>query len=90
MKLATVFFAMAVAAAGSAFAQAPSGRPPVSPEMQAARAAVRQACEADIKSICADKQGREIWICLRSNNDKLSAGCKDAMSKLPPRPTTAQ
>ncbi len=57
--------------------------PAPSPEMQAAREAVLKACDADIKSTCSGKQGREMFQCLRENNDKLSAGCKDAMGKMP-------
>jgi hypothetical protein len=41
-----------------------------------------KACAADIQSLCADKKGREVMMCLRGNSDKLSAGCKDAMSTL--------
>lgn len=63
----------------SAQAQAPS------PDFRAAVQAVRQACDSDTKTYCADKQGREVFACLRENNDKLSQGCKDAMAKLPQR-----
>ncbi|MGB6449470.1 MAG: hypothetical protein WBE92_01830 [Steroidobacteraceae bacterium] len=63
----------------SAQAQAPS------PDFRAAVQAVRTACDTDTKTYCADKQGREVFACLRSNNDKLSQGCKDAMAKLPQR-----
>jgi hypothetical protein len=62
----------------------------VPPDVQAARAAVRQACEADQKSLCGDRQGREAMMCLRGNADKLSAGCKDALAKLPRPPAPAQ
>jgi hypothetical protein len=61
--------------------------PAPTPEQQAAREAVRQSCAADIQSLCADKKGREAMQCLRSNPDKVSAGCKDAMSKMH-RPST--
>ncbi len=63
----------------SARAQAPS------PDFRAAIQAVRQACDSDTKQYCADKQGREVFACLRQNSDKLSQGCKDAMAKLPQR-----
>ena len=80
MQLRTIVFAAALLAAAAAQAQpaAPT------PEHLAARAAVHKACADDSKSLCGDKQGREMFACLRSNADKLSAGCKDALSKVPP------
>jgi hypothetical protein len=81
MKLKTVLLCVSMLAASAAVvAQAP---PAPSPEMQAAREAVLKACDADAKSTCSGKQGREMFQCLRENNDKLSAGCKDAMGKMP-------
>lgn len=53
-----------------------------SPEHLARREATRKACDADIKSTCAGKEGRETFQCLRANPDKVSAGCKDALAKL--------
>jgi hypothetical protein len=44
-----------------------------------------KACDSEIKSLCADKQGREMMMCLRGNSTKLSAGCSDAMAKMPAR-----
>ncbi len=80
MKLRSMLLGMSLIASGAVFAQAP---PAPSPEMQAAREAMMKACDADIKSTCSGKQGREMFACLRENNDKLSAGCKDAMAKMP-------
>ncbi len=80
----------ATLAASAAFAQegggggGGGGQGP-SPEMRAAFQAARQACADDSKTLCADKTGREAMMCLRQNSDKLSPGCKDAMSKLPQR-----
>ncbi|HEY3951278.1 hypothetical protein [Phenylobacterium sp.] len=86
MKLTIAITLAALAVAGSAFAQAPGGGGGgggASPEMQAARQAMMQACAADQKSLCADKQGREAMMCLmRDNADKVSQGCKDAMAKM--------
>ena len=84
LKLAIAFAALAMA--GSAFAQPPAsgggpGGPP-SPEMQAARQAMRQACAADMKSLCDGKEGREAMMCLRDNGEKVSSPCKDAMGKM--------
>ena len=53
--------------------------------MQAARKAMMLACKADATSLCAGKEGREVVMCLRENADKLSAGCKAAMAKMPHR-----
>lgn len=80
MKMRTIVFAAALLAAAAAQAQAPAP----SAEHLAARAAVHKACADDSKSLCGDKQGREMFACLRSNAEKLSAGCKEALSKVPP------
>jgi hypothetical protein len=87
MKLRIAVTLAALALAGSAFAQPPAGGGGgPSPEMQAARQAMMQACSADMKTLCADKTGREAFMCLRQNADKASQPCKDAMSKMPARP----
>jgi cytochrome c556 len=69
-----------VMSAAQAQAPAPSG------DMQAAREAFRKACGDDAKNLCPDKQGREMFQCLRDNNDKVSQSCKDTMAKFPRRP----
>jgi hypothetical protein len=84
MKLKITLTLAALAVAGSAFAQPPAGGP--TPEMMAARQAMRQACAADMKTLCDGKEGREMMQCLRGSADKVSAPCKDAMSKMPQRP----
>lgn len=80
MKLILTTFA-AMAMAGAALAQPPAP----SPEMAAAREAMTKACAADMKSLCDGKAGREAMMCMRENQAKLSAPCKDAMSKMPMR-----
>jgi len=82
MKLHTLVLLGAALAAPSVFAQAPSAP---SPEMQAARDAMMKACASDASSLCSGKDGREMFQCLRTNNDKVSPGCKDAMAKMPQR-----
>ena len=82
MKLRITLSLAALAVAGSALAQPPAA----TPEMQAARAAMRQACAADMKTLCDGKEGREMMQCMRASADKVSAPCKDAMSKMPQRP----
>jgi hypothetical protein len=81
-----LLLAVATFAAGAAFAQEggppPGGGP--SPEMRALFQQVREACANDMKTLCADKTGREAMMCMRQNADKASPACKDAMSKLPP------
>jgi Cysteine rich repeat len=44
--------------------------------------AVRAACGADIRSLCAGIQpgGGRIIQCMREKRDQLSAGCKDALT----------
>jgi hypothetical protein len=83
MKLHTLVLLGAAVMAPAVFAQAP---PAPSPEMQAARDAMMKACATDASTLCTGKQGREMFMCLRSNNDKVSPGCKEAMSKMPQRP----
>jgi multidrug efflux system membrane fusion protein len=64
--------------------QGPGGAAP-SPEMLAARQAMMTACAADAKTLCAGQEGREMFMCMRENADKLSQGCKGAMAKMPHR-----
>ena len=47
--------------------------------------AVARACKADAQHLCAGKTGQELQQCLKSNQEKLSSNCKDAVSKLPPK-----
>ena len=47
--------------------------------------AVARACKADAEHMCAGKTGQELQQCLKSNQQKLSSNCKDAISKLPPK-----
>jgi hypothetical protein len=79
MKLSSLLLVVSLLSAAAVQAQAP---PAPSPQEQATRDAVRKSCAADMQSLCADKKGHEAMVCLRSNSDKVSAGCKDAMSKL--------
>jgi hypothetical protein len=53
-----------------------------SPEMLAARDAMQKACAADMSKLCVGKEGREAFMCLRENDDKLSGGCKAARDKM--------
>ena len=86
MKLSHLIFVAAMVAAGTASAQGGGGGGAGTPEMQAARAAMMQACAADSKTLCDGKTGRDLNMCLRQNTDKVSAPCKDAMSKMPAPP----
>jgi hypothetical protein len=56
-----------------------------SPEMMAARQAMRAACAADLQRLCAGQEGREAFICLRQNAAQASAACQSAMAKMPRR-----
>ena len=55
-----------------------------SPELKAARKAVRQACVEDIRALCAGAEpgGGKILMCLRSHQDQVSDGCKIATRHL--------
>jgi len=79
--------------AGAPAAAAPAGEAPSaqapdapSPQAQDARAAMRQACAADLQKLCPGLQGRERFMCLRENSDKLGAACKAALASMPRRP----
>ncbi len=54
----------------------------MTPEMQAAREAMQKACAADMSKLCPGKEGREAFMCLRENDDKVSGGCKAAREKM--------
>lgn len=78
LKLKSLALCVSLFASGAVLAQAP----PPSPEHLARREATRKACDAEIKSSCAGKEGRETFQCLRAHPDKLSSGCKDALANL--------
>ena len=42
---------------------------------------VLEACKTEIQQLCQGKKGKEAEQCLRSNDSKLSAQCKGALSK---------
>jgi hypothetical protein len=42
---------------------------------------VLEACKGEIQQLCQDQKGKEAEQCLRSNDSKLSAQCKGALSK---------
>jgi hypothetical protein len=87
MKLSILMAVAMLAGSGAAYAQAPGGGPPPSPEVMAARAAMQKACAMDAASLCAGKAaGRETNQCLREAGPKVSPGCADAISKLPAPP----
>ncbi|HEY8002949.1 MAG TPA: hypothetical protein VIE16_01910 [Phenylobacterium sp.] len=84
LQIAAAFAVLSIA--GVAFAQEPpaggGARPAPSPEMQAARQAMMQACSADMKTLCDGKERRELMMCMRDNAEKTSQPCKDAMTKM--------
>jgi hypothetical protein len=78
LKLKSLVLCISLFASGAVLAQAAAP----SPEHLARREATRKACDAEIKSACSGKEGRETFQCLRAHADKLSAGCKDALANL--------
>jgi hypothetical protein len=46
---------------------------------------VARACRADAEHLCSGKTGQQLQQCLKSNQAQLSANCKEAVSKLPPK-----
>jgi hypothetical protein len=55
-----------------------------SPEVKAARKAMRQACMEDARTLCAGSEpgGGKIMMCLKSHKDQVSDGCKAATQHL--------
>ena len=81
MKLALLAVAAALVAAPAAFAQdsAPAGGP--SPAMREAMTKVREQCATDMQTYCASATDRQSRMqCMRENADKLSQGCRQALS----------
>ena len=81
--------ANAAAPAAAQSQPAAAGGAALSPERQAARAAMLQACSADAASLCAGQEGRDLMRCLRQNADKVKPSCKAAMDKMPRRQSPA-
>jgi hypothetical protein len=79
MKLVSALVVVAWMAAQSVQAQAPEP----SPEVKAAREAVAKACKGQGQKLCPGKRGQEMAACMKSNEDKLTPDCKEAISKLP-------
>lgn len=46
------------------------------------RAAMMKACGADIKKVCGDAQGPQVFMCLRENSDSLSEPCQAALKSM--------
>jgi Cysteine rich repeat len=86
MKTSLLFLsALALSATVAFAADAPQGAGP------------RTACKADVATLCPGLQpgGGRIASCLKQNQEKVSPGCKDAMSKMrdrkaTPKPDSAQ
>jgi hypothetical protein len=77
MKPTPLLLLAALLAAGSVQAQPQAAQGKMSPE-EHARA---QACEKEMKHLCAGKQGQAAKECLQSNESKLSPQCKAQVSK---------
>lgn len=71
-------------AAGAA-APAAGAQGAASPERQAARAALMQACAGDLQKLCGGAEGREAMSCLRDNAERTSGACQAALAKMPRR-----
>lgn len=46
------------------------------------RAAIRQACAADLSARCPGKSGREAFGCLRENAESLAPSCRTALERM--------
>ena len=78
MKATHFLLITALAAGGYAQAQAP--------QAGGEDRAVARACRADAEHMCSGKTGQALQQCLKSNQEKLSSNCKEAVSKLPNPP----
>jgi hypothetical protein len=58
--------------------------------LQSPRAPYRKICQDDMKNFCPSTQGgRNMLMCLRANQAKLSSECQKALAQLPARPAPA-
>jgi len=46
---------------------------------------VAQACKTELQQLCQGQKGKEAEQCLKTNESKLSAECKGAISKKAPQ-----
>ena len=86
MKFANLVLvsALAIGAAGLAFAQE-TPAPPPGGGPGGGRGVLAAACGADIQANCAGQAGRGIRQCLTENQSKISEGCKAALAANPGR-----
>jgi len=74
-------------AAQGVHAQLPAPPFPEPPsDLKSAVDAVLKACKGDLEKLCPGKHGPDAVACLKSNEDKLSSECKQAVSKAPKPP----
>lgn len=78
MKLVHITLIAACLVSGSAYAQQ-------GPRTEQEDQAVARACKDDAQHLCTGKTGQAMQECLKANQAKLSANCKQAVSKLPPK-----
>ncbi len=77
MKINAVILAVGLVWAASGAARAQEAPPPGE-----AREALQKACAAELVGPCAGKAGHDAGECLRAAGDKVTSGCRDAMSKM--------
>ena len=75
-RLSAALITLGVPAMTCLASRADAQTPPVT-----SMAALRQACMADVRSVCAGIQpgGGRIMQCMQQNADRLSAGCRQAI-----------
>lgn len=76
MKLLPITLIVACVVSGYAYAQS---------RTEQEDRLVARACKADAEHLCSGKTGQQMQQCLKSNQAQLSANCKEAVSKLPPK-----
>jgi hypothetical protein len=74
MTIRTMMLVGAMLAMGTGAALAQNGAPP------AGGGGRMMACRDDAQKLCPDKHGPDRRACMETNKDKLSDGCKSAMT----------
>ena len=76
MTIRTMILTAALLAAGAGTALAQNGAPPAG----GGGGGRTMACRDDAQKLCPDKHGPDRRACMQANKDKLSDGCKSAMT----------
>ncbi|RWH82171.1 MAG: hypothetical protein EOQ86_09370 [Mesorhizobium sp.] len=68
--------------ATTAIAEGEKVRRTTPPEPETTVRILQQTCEADIRAICTGKRGDDAIVCIRENAERVSAPCKEVITKM--------